>query len=93
MALVPRNISSQAFPRYDRGAVDPSLPVPYVILLTTRTEAQQAELQKLLAAQQDRFSPSYHRWLTPERFAESFGLNPARPMRRASPISWLRASR
>ncbi len=32
-----------------------------------------AELEKLLAAQQDPASPQYHHWLTPESFAARFG--------------------
>ena len=33
-----------------------------------------AELQRLLKEQQDRRSPDYHRWLTPEEFGRRFGL-------------------
>ena len=32
-----------------------------------------ATLDKLLADQQDRNSPEYHRWLTPDEFAARFG--------------------
>ena len=37
---------------------------------------QQAELERLLAAQQDPASADYHRWLTPEQFADRFGASP-----------------
>jgi hypothetical protein len=39
------------------------------------TDAQQAELDRLLQAQQDPSSPEYHQWLTPEQFAGRFGLS------------------
>lgn len=39
--------------------------------------AQQADLNQLLAAQQTPGSPSYHQWLTPEQYAERFGVSQA----------------
>jgi hypothetical protein len=41
------------------------------------TPAQSADLAQLLADQQDRRSPQYHKFLTPEQYAARFGLNPA----------------
>jgi uncharacterized protein (TIGR03437 family) len=38
---------------------------------------QQAALDKLLSDQQTPGTPDYHRWLTPEQFADRFGLSPA----------------
>lgn len=40
-----------------------------------RTDAQQADLAQLLAHQQDPSSPDYHHWLTPEQFADRFGVS------------------
>jgi subtilase family serine protease len=40
-----------------------------------RTAAQEASLQALLQAQQDRNSPSYHKWLTPAQFGQQFGMS------------------
>src|ERR1700722_5964841 len=39
------------------------------------TSAQQADLQQLQAAQQNRHSAQYHKFLTPEEYAARFGLN------------------
>ncbi|HEY3628039.1 MAG TPA: protease pro-enzyme activation domain-containing protein [Terracidiphilus sp.] len=39
-----------------------------------RTAAQQADLNALLAAQQNPSSPQYHQWLTPDQFAARFGM-------------------
>src|SRR5207248_74398 len=38
--------------------------------------AQQADMDRLLSEQQDRSSPSYHKWLTPEQYAARFGMTP-----------------
>jgi len=64
-----------AQPQNDQGPVDPSFSIPYAFLLLKRTPAQQADLDQLLAEQQDRSSANYHRWLTPEQYAERFGLS------------------
>ena len=37
--------------------------------------SQQIALNLLLAQQQDRSSPNYHKWLTPGQFAERFGVS------------------
>ncbi len=36
---------------------------------------QHADLQELLREQQDRSSPNYHKWLTPEQYAARFGMS------------------
>jgi len=46
-------------------------------LLLSRTAAQQADLESLIAAQQDPNSKLYHKWLTPDQFAARFGLTDA----------------
>jgi subtilase family serine protease len=60
----------------DEGLVDPSMKMGYVTLLTRPTAAQQKALNKLLADQQNPHSVSYHKWLTPEQYADRFGLSP-----------------
>jgi hypothetical protein len=59
----------------DEGLVDPSLKLSYITLLTVPSAAQKRALTKLLAEQQDRHSASYHKWLTPEEYADRFGLS------------------
>jgi subtilase family serine protease len=58
----------------DLGPVSPDMAVPGITLVFRRSPAQESALQALLAAQQDRTSPLYHRWLTPESFAARFGV-------------------
>ena len=59
----------------DRGRVAASLQLSYVTLTLTRSPSQEADLQKLLADQQNPQSPDYHRWLTPEEYADRFGVS------------------
>jgi subtilase family serine protease len=40
-----------------------------------KTATQQADLEQLLNDLQDRKSPAYHRWLTPEQYADRFGIS------------------
>jgi uncharacterized repeat protein (TIGR01451 family) len=75
-------------PQYDRGVVAPSFPMRYLTLLMQPSTEQKASLAELLADQQDRSSPKYHRWLTPELYADSFGLN---PVDMENVAAWLRA--
>jgi Pro-kumamolisin, activation domain len=57
----------------DMGAVSPGTAIPGITLVFRRSDAQEAQLKELLAAQQNRASPLYHHWLTPETFAARFG--------------------
>ncbi len=66
----------QARPEFDQGAVDPSLKMSYMTLLTVPSASQKRALNKLLADQQNPHSLSYHKWLTPEQYADRFGLSP-----------------
>ena len=59
-----------------------------VTLFFSRTAAQQAALDQLLAAQQTPGSPQYHKWLTPVQFGQQFGLSAADL---AKVTSWLTA--
>jgi subtilase family serine protease len=68
-------IPLQAAKKFDQGPVDPSLQLGYITLLTTPSAAQKKALTKLLADQQNRHSASFHKWLTPEQYADQFGLS------------------
>ena len=58
----------------DHGPVSDTLPLQRMTMLFSPSPQQQAELDQLLAEQQDPNSPNYHKWLTPEEFADRFGL-------------------
>ena len=65
----------KAQPQYDQGPVDPSFKLSYMTLQTVPSTSQQRVLSKLLADQQDPHSPQYHKWLTPEQYADRFALS------------------
>src|SRR5208282_5530731 len=69
-------VPMRAQPQYDQGRVEPSLKLNYMTLLTVPSASQQKALDQLLAQQQDPHSPLYHKWLTPEQYADRFGLSP-----------------
>jgi hypothetical protein len=62
---------------FDTGVVDNAKALQGMIIDFKRSEAQEASLKALLAAQQDPSSPSYHQWLTPAQFGQQFGMSAA----------------
>lgn len=69
------NVHPQAKPRYDRGAVADSFPVERMLLLLQRSPERETALGAFLQDAHTQGSPSYHKWLTPERFGELYGLD------------------
>jgi hypothetical protein len=63
-----------ALPAFDAGAVPTNLKLQGMAFVFSRTPAQQADLDALVAAQQNPASPLYHQWLTPDQFAARFGV-------------------
>lgn len=74
-ARVAGNVHPLARGEYDRGAADASFPMEDILLMARLSPAQQADLDALLADQQNPSSPRYHQWLTPEEFGARFGLS------------------
>jgi uncharacterized protein (TIGR03437 family) len=69
------NLNPKAQAKNDLGPVDPGFKLNYITIAFKPSTAQQADLDALLADQQDRSSPQYHHWLTPEQYADRFGLS------------------
>src|SRR5712692_1269926 len=67
------NTHPLARPEFDQGAAPPSLPMERMHLVLSRSAEQESTLGTLLDAQQDKSSPSFHKWLTPEQFGQQFG--------------------
>lgn len=63
-----------ARPQYDQGKVDPSFQLERITMMFQPTATQQADLDALLASQQNSTSPNFHKWLTPEQYGERFGI-------------------
>ncbi|HKW33978.1 MAG TPA: Ig-like domain repeat protein [Candidatus Acidoferrum sp.] len=67
------NVHPLARPEFDQGAVPDSTPMSRMLLLLQRSPEQEAALQQLLAEQQAKDSPNFHKWLTPQQFGAQFG--------------------
>ena len=59
--------------KFDRGLAPSNLPLNRMLLVLQRSVEQEAAIKALLDGQQDKSSPNYHAWLTPEQFGQQFG--------------------
>jgi len=82
------NVHNQLKGALDQGRMDGGARLDGVSLVFKRTVAQDAAMEKLLKEQQDPSSANYHQWLTPEQYADRFGLTAADV---AAVTSWLQA--
>jgi len=82
------NVHPQARPEFDQGRVSSDVTLEYLTLALEPSAAQEAELDRLLAEQQSPTSSSYHRWLTPEEYADRFGASVEDAN---TTVAWLRA--
>ncbi|HEX2712211.1 MAG TPA: Ig-like domain repeat protein, partial [Candidatus Acidoferrales bacterium] len=73
LTSLPGNTHPLARREFDGGAVPPSQPMERMLLVLQRSAEQEAALKELLEEQQDKSSPNYHNWLTPEQFGRQFG--------------------
>lgn len=73
LATLRGNTHPLARPQFDIGAAPPDLPMQRMLLVLKRTPQQDFALRKLLDDQQDKASPNYHKWLTPDEFGAQFG--------------------
>lgn len=79
---------AHAYASFDRGPAAPSTVLQNMTILLRLSDARRADLEEFLASQQDPASRYYHRWLTPEQYAERFGVSDAAIARVAA---WLRS--
>jgi subtilase family serine protease len=59
---------------HDSGQVPSDTQLQGMSVVLSRTPAQEAALQSLIAAQQDPSSTQYHQWYTPDQFAARFAV-------------------
>src|ERR1700679_3127371 len=76
MVALPGHLHRNATPTNDEGRVEASFQLNQLTLLTLPTARQQKALQLLVTEQRDPKSANYHKWLTPEQYADRFGLSP-----------------
>ncbi len=67
------NTHPLARPEFDLGTAPASLPMQRMLLVLKRSPEQDLALRKLLDDQQDKNSPNYHKWMSPEQFGKQFG--------------------
>jgi subtilase family serine protease len=75
MVPLPSQIQHRAKPQYDLGRVEPSFQLNNVKLGIVASPSQVKALKQLLQEQQDPKSPNFHKWLTPQQYADRFGLS------------------
>jgi subtilase family serine protease len=71
------HVNPRAQSQYDQGPVEASFKMGYITMMFKPSAEQQADLTQFLAEQQDPHSPNYHQWLTPEQYANRFGMSAA----------------
>jgi subtilase family serine protease len=74
MTQLKTTLQPQARTELEAGRVPSNEKLSGMSIVFSRSAAQQAALEKLIAAQQDPASPQYHQWLSPEQFAAKFGM-------------------
>jgi len=67
------NVPPNARPEFDQGEASPATELASMRLVLSRSPAQQAAMDTLMAQQLDKSSANYHHWLTPEQFGNLYG--------------------
>ena len=65
----------RSYATFDRGPAAPSMVLKNMSVVLQPGAARRADLEQFVASQQDPASQDFHRWLTPEQFAERFGVS------------------
>jgi subtilase family serine protease len=73
LTVLQGNTHPLARAEFDQGAAPMDLPVHRMLLVLKRSDEQESALKGLIDNQQDKASPNYHKWLTPEAFGKQFG--------------------
>ncbi|MGA8408118.1 MAG: protease pro-enzyme activation domain-containing protein [Candidatus Acidiferrales bacterium] len=74
LVTLHNNTRPEANAQNDRGPVSDDFALDHLLLQLKRSPASETALQQYIAQLHDRNSPNYHKWLTPDQFAESFGV-------------------
>lgn len=83
---IPGTAHPSALPESDLGRVSGNMELHHVSIAFRLSQAQQEDIDQLLAEQQDPSSANYHKWLTPDQYADRFGLTPNDA---AEVVAWL----
>src|SRR5690349_7799507 len=74
-AILKGHAHPMAVDAIDEGPADSGFVLPRLTIVLKPSDSQQAERDRLLAEQQDPASPNYHHWLSPEEYADRFGVS------------------
>lgn len=69
------HVPARAKPEFDQGSVAASFPLTGMTIQFKLAASQKTALEQLLANQQNPSSADYHHWLTPEQYADRFGVS------------------
>jgi uncharacterized protein (TIGR03437 family) len=69
------HVPSRGRAEVDQGPVAALFPLQLITMYLEPSSSQATSLQQLLAGQQDPSSASYHKWLSPEQYADQFGVS------------------
>ena len=72
------NVRPEANAANDRGEVADDFSLAHMQLQLKRSPDSEAALEQYIAELSDPHSPNYHKWLTPQQFAASYGVAPRR---------------
>jgi subtilase family serine protease len=67
------NVSTAAQPQYDRGEPAGATQLTQMRIVLARSAEQQVALDRFEQELQERSSPNYHKWLTPNQFGKLYG--------------------
>jgi hypothetical protein len=73
LSALPLNTHPLARAQFDVGVALSNLPMQRMLLVLKRSPEQEHALAGRLDQLQDKNSPFFHKWLTPEQFGEEFG--------------------
>jgi hypothetical protein len=73
LQILRGNVHPLARSEFEQGSAPSDLTMEHMLLVLTRSAAQESALETLLKEQQDPSSAQYHQWLTPQEFGTRFG--------------------
>jgi len=73
LTKLPGNVPFLARAEFDQGRTSSSTPLTHLRLVLARSPEQEAALDQYLVDLQDKSSPNYHKWLTPEQYGKLYG--------------------
>jgi len=74
VVAVPRSHSLRVDGLADQGRVPANTQLGKIMLVLQSSPEQEYALNTLMDAQQDKGSPNYHQWMTPDTFGQYFGV-------------------